>query len=162
MGAPYLPDFGRCGIPRTPTLTVPVATSPPCPKDPKVSNFRILQKAELQRLTPSDTPTRGPWLPAPASWHPAQSEWRSLESHICQNRADMGHPSFVRGGERVGSEISRIRDIPSTYINGAAFHCPAPPEVALINVWYRHRRPRNWLRRGPSSTEPLRQPCRSM
>ena len=25
---------------------------------------------------------------------------RSAESHICQNRADMGHPSFVTGTER--------------------------------------------------------------
>ena len=25
---------------------------------------------------------------------------RSVESHICQNRADMGHPSFVTGRER--------------------------------------------------------------
>jgi len=24
---------------------------------------------------------------------------RSVESHICQNRADMGHPSFVTGTE---------------------------------------------------------------
>jgi hypothetical protein len=33
---------------------------------------------------------------------------RSVESHICQNRADMGHPSFVTGRERPVCEKSRL------------------------------------------------------
>ena len=31
-----------------------------------------------------------------------------MESHICQNRADMGHPSFVTGKEKQVCEKSRL------------------------------------------------------
>ncbi len=36
---------------------------------------------------------------------------RSVESHICQNRADMGHPSLVTGRERQVCEKSRLEPL---------------------------------------------------
>jgi hypothetical protein len=65
-GAPYLPGFGRCGIPRLSTRQSIPATN------------------------------LGAW--AIRSLHSLGSAF--VESHICQNRADMGHPGVPL---RVGS-----------------------------------------------------------
>jgi hypothetical protein len=32
----------------------------------------------------------------------------SVESHICQNRADMGHPSFVTGEREAGLSATEL------------------------------------------------------
>ena len=65
-GAPYLPDFGRCGIPR---LLIE-HSSPATDLDLQSDSYTLyLQGA------------------------------RFVESHICQKRADMGHPGFVSGTE---------------------------------------------------------------
>src|ERR1700756_3296972 len=60
-GAPHLPGFGRCGIPRLST------------------GDSLLQQV-LMSLVICTLHTQEP---------------RFAESHICQNRADVGHPSFV-------------------------------------------------------------------
>src|ERR1700732_1479598 len=62
-GAPYLPGFGRCGIPRLST------------------GHSLLQQV-LMLMVICTLHTQEP---------------RFVESHICQNRADVGHPSFVTG-----------------------------------------------------------------
>src|ERR1700755_1990301 len=60
-GAPYLPGFGRCGIPRLST------------------GHSLLQRV-LMLMVICTLHTQEP---------------RFVEPHICQNRADVGHPSFV-------------------------------------------------------------------
>src|SRR6202043_552927 len=60
-GAPYLPGFGRCGI-------------------PQLSTGHSLLQQVLMLMVICTLHTLEP---------------RFVESHICQNRADVGHPSFV-------------------------------------------------------------------
>src|SRR5580658_7746177 len=107
-GCPYLPDFGRCGIPRTSTLTVPGATAMSVAGAPTL---------EPTRAGPNDSPRYpdpdelivGNSASFPFPRHTIGSilrllceEWGTLhklgarlsESHICQNRPDMGRSSF--------------------------------------------------------------------
>jgi hypothetical protein len=51
MGAPYLPGFGRCGIPRASPLTLPGATAYRLPHEPRRDQilFRFLEITHLDR-----------------------------------------------------------------------------------------------------------------
>jgi hypothetical protein len=116
-GAPYLPGFGRCGIP------------------PRWTGSFLLQRFPRSMMICA---LYGQWS-------------RSVESHICQNRADMGHPSFVTGRERSvrnsGScEETRTKNMylessgiplkPKPGLNGApSFPCKRSCAINLKRLW---------------------------